>query len=220
MKCYLALALSFLIVFSGCATYRPLINVSKIEVKPFWRTEGLVTIGVDPYIQTDRQKEVFDDDLEKAGVLPIYLLVKNNSDQSMSLRHEDIVLEYPSGYKISLVQIDTVLRILDRKNDYRPSIPIIVLGAIGLGGFYLLVPFVFAGAIIEKKIVETKVAETDYKEKVFKDVKLNKDESIQGFVFFMPPSSGLEAVKGKLNLHFVNETDGTSFVVQVPLGEL
>jgi hypothetical protein len=106
---YLALALSFLMV-PGCSTFsysgRP-VTVPKIETTPISRTEGPITVGVDPYIQPDRQKEVFDDDLEKAGVLPIYLLVKNNK---LSLRRRseiplvDIALEFPNGYQIKQKQ--------------------------------------------------------------------------------------------------------------------
>src|SRR5262245_58769731 len=211
MSRYLALALSFLTVFSGCSTYsaRP-VNASKIDVMPFWRTEGPITIGVDPYIQTDRQKEVFDADLEKAGVLPIYVLIKNNSDRSLSLRHEDITLEYPSGYQISPVQTDTVLRMLGRK----PSIGLAIVGALGFGGFYPLIPFAVAGAMVEKRVADTQGA--DYLNKEFKDVVLSKDESAHGFIYLMPPSSGLEALKGKLILHFVDET-GSDFVIRVPV---
>jgi hypothetical protein len=94
---YLALALSFLMLFPGCATSymgRP-VPVPKIETMPVWRTEGSVTVGVDSYIQPDRQKEVFDDDLEKAGVLPIYLLIRNSGKRPLSLRRSDITLELP-----------------------------------------------------------------------------------------------------------------------------
>src|SRR5262245_60523799 len=117
---YLALALSVLMV-SGCATYsgRPVI-VPKIEAMPVWRTEGPVTVGVDPYVQVERQKEVFDDDLVKAGVLPIYLLVRNSGERRLSLRHADIKLEFPNGLQCLLDDSETVLRMLGRwpRNQY------------------------------------------------------------------------------------------------------
>jgi hypothetical protein len=93
---YLALALSFLMVFSGCSTFwysgRP-VPVPKIEAMPVWRTEGPVTVGVDPYLQPDRQRKVFGENLEEE-MLPIYVLVKNNGERPLSLRHADIKLEF------------------------------------------------------------------------------------------------------------------------------
>jgi hypothetical protein len=83
---YLALALSFLMVFR-CSTFsysgRP-VPVPKIETMPVSRTKGPITIGIDPCIQTDRQKE-FDDDLAKEGVPPIYILVRNSGERSQPI---------------------------------------------------------------------------------------------------------------------------------------
>jgi hypothetical protein len=51
----------------------------------------------------------------------------------------------------------------------------------------------------------------------FKDVRLDKDDSAKGFVFSMLPHQLLW--KSKLVLRFVDETDGTDFVVRVPVNE-
>jgi hypothetical protein len=68
-----------------------------------------------------------------------------------------------------------------------------------------LIPFAIAGAVAEKRATEARIA--DYLNKEFKDVVLSKDASAHGFVFFMPPGT-LWFTKGRLVLHFVDETDG------------
>jgi len=81
-------------------------------------------------------------------------------------------------------------------------------------GLIPLIPFVIAGSAVEKKAIAARIA--DYLDKEFKNVKLSKDDSTHGFIYFMP-SNGSEALKGKLVLNFVDETDGSDFVVRVPL---
>jgi hypothetical protein len=56
-------------------------------------------VAVDPYIQPDRQKEVFSDELK--GMLPLYLFVKNRGDQKLSLNRSNIALEVPMGGRLA-----------------------------------------------------------------------------------------------------------------------
>jgi hypothetical protein len=227
MRRYLALASSFVLV-SGCSTLsysgRP-VPVPKIETMPVWRTEGPVTVGIDTYIQPERQKEVFDDDLEKAGVLPIYLLIKNHGERAVSLRRrseiplEDIALELPDGSQISSpIPSETVLRMLGR---LPPS------GGSGqLSGLetremlyvathlFPLIPFAIAGGVAANKATEARI--TDYLNKEFQNIKLNKDESTHGFVYLTIPVTYWG--ESQLVLRFVDE-NGTDFVVRVPVIE-
>jgi hypothetical protein len=199
---------------------------------PVWRTEGPVTIGVDPYVQTDRQREVFDDDLEKAGVLPIYLLVKNSGEHPLSLRRSDITLELPDGYQISpghqmyQTQSEAIVRMLGRKwpAPALPTVPDVSSGppqgisevAVLIPLAPILIPAIVAQQKAQQKENDARIA--DYLDKEFKDVVLNKDASAHGFVYYLFFFTRGIPTKGKLVLRFVDETDGTSFVVQVPLG--
>jgi hypothetical protein len=74
--------------------------------------------------------------------------------------------------------------------------------------FFPLVPFL---------IVSKEAQKTDYLNKEFKDVVLNRDASAHGFVYYTFTYG--TPTKSKLVLRFVDETDGTSFVVRVPLIE-
>jgi hypothetical protein len=209
MRRYLALALSLLMV-SGCATYsgRP-VTVPKIEAMPVWRTEGPVTVGVDLYSQPDRQKEVFDDDLIKAGVLPIYLLVRNSGERPLSLRHSDINLEFPNGLQCLLDDSETVLRMLgswpQRQGSREELAALLIL--------WPLLPAIIANKKATDKATEARI--TDYMNQEFKDVILGKDSSAHGFVYYTFTYGS--PTNAKLVLRFVDETEGTSFVVRVPM---
>ena len=209
MRRYLASCLSVLLVFSGCASYtaRPA-PAPKIAAMPFSRIENSVMVAVDPYIQQDRQKEVFDAELK--GVLPLYLLVENRGERELSLERSAIVLELPDGRQISPVYSVTVARMLERDLTLSAS----DFQGIG-GGVILAIPVYIAIRIAEKRATEARVA--DYMNKEFQDVVLNKNASAHGFVYFMPPTGTLWSTKARLALRFVDKTDGTSFVIHVPV---
>src|SRR5262245_10708509 len=220
MRRHLALSLSALIAFPGCMSYtaRPM-PLQKTVAMPYSRVENSVMVAVDPYIQADRQKEVFSDELK--GMLPLYLFVENRGDQKLSLNRSNIALEVTDGRQISpAAQSEAVLRLLGKW----PSPPSGRMSGKDLGealyvgmALFPLIPFAIAGAVAENRATEARIA--DFKEKEFKDAKLGKDDSTHGFVFFMPPAGTLWFTKARLVLRFVDETDGSDFVIRVPVSE-
>ena len=226
MRRYLASCLSVLIVFPGCASYtaRPA-PAPKIVAMPFSRIENSVMVAVDPYIQPDRQMEVFDADLKKSGVFPLYLLVENRGDRELYVQRSTIVLEVPDGRQISPVQSEKVARELERKptagggggggggvgGGPGGAFGLVVIGLILLAIDYLAVK------PAEKKANEARIA--DYMNKDFHDVVLSKNALAHGFVYFMPPAGTLWSTKARLALRFVDKKDGASFVIRVPVSE-
>jgi hypothetical protein len=207
MRRYLALSLSALIAFPGCMSYtaRPM-PVPKTVAMPYSRVENSVTVAVDPYIQPDRQKEVFNDELK--GMLPLYLFVENRGDRKLSLNRSTIALEFPDGSQISPIQTETVLQRLGKMASTTSG----HCGGSCLRDVGLVLPL-----LASKRASEAQLA--DYMEKEFKDVVLSKDASAHGFVFFIQPSGTLWFTKVRLALRFVDEADGSSFVVRVPVSE-
>ena len=216
MRRYLSLCLSVLMVFPGCASYtaRPA-SAPKMAAMPFLRIENSVMVAVDPYIQPDRQREVFDAELMKTlGVLPLYLSVENRGERELSLERSAIALELPDGRQISSVQSETVARRLEVKHAVSKGGGG-GLGALGVGLIEGL--SVLAANAAEKRATEARVA--DYGNKEFQDVVLSKNASAHGFVYFMPPAGTLWSTKARLALRFVDKKDGTSFAVRVPVSE-
>ncbi len=90
-----------LMMAAGCAsrtTYTAsLTPIPPSETMPVWRTERALAVGVDPYVQPERQQAVFDAKLHERGVLPIELFTQNQGDRVLRLDHGNIALEFPDG---------------------------------------------------------------------------------------------------------------------------
>jgi len=217
MRRCLSLSLLLLIVIAGCAshTFRPP-PVPKIVIMPFSRIENSVMVAVDPYMQPEKQKEVFDRDLKKLGLLPIYLLVENRGDLELSLDRAAIVLELPDGRQINRANAAIVVPRLE-------TVPWLVgcsgpganLGSCLVG--VALIPVMLKVADAQRSAHEALKAE--YMNTEFQETVLKKDASVHGYVYFLPPSGTLWYTKVRLALRFVDKGNNTSFVIRVPVSE-
>jgi len=192
-------------------------------------------VAADPYVQPERQMEVFKDDLKRLGVLPLYLLVENRGDRELSLDRAAIVLELPDGRQIGRVGAATAAA--GRLRPGGPAAGDTAISPVGAGVNLALVPGVdpraalgvpfLAGllsipvqfAVYDAAKREHEARKTEYMNTEFQDVVLNKDASAHGFVYFLPPSGTLWYTKARVALRFVDKTDGTSFVIRVPVNE-
>ncbi len=216
MRRLLALSLSVLIVIPGCVSYtfQPP-PVPGVVTMPFSRIENSVIVAVDPYIQSDRQEEVFDRDLKKLGVLPLYLLVENRGDRELSLDRAAIVLELPDGRQIGRLDATAAA-----PKFVSVSFPLgLFLHSLGTNPVTIPVALLFLPVIRDAQKSALEALRTDYMNTELRDVVLDKDASAHGFVYFLPPSGTLWYGKARLAQRFVNKTDGTSFVIRLPVSE-
>src|SRR5262249_56691806 len=87
-----ALGLSALLLLEGCASYTPTkVELLKPEAMPLWVREGVVAVGADPYIQTERQKAAFDGDMGDQGILPVQVYVLYDSQRRLLVRASDMI---------------------------------------------------------------------------------------------------------------------------------
>jgi hypothetical protein len=94
----------------GCASYggkTPPIPLP--EMMPYSYRDNRLEIYADPYVQLDRQREYFDAELGKLGVIPIHILIRNNSDRSFSLPYTAISLELADGTRIPRSHLDVFM---------------------------------------------------------------------------------------------------------------
>jgi hypothetical protein len=195
MRRYLALALSFLMVFGCAATTQRYRSIGFLE-----RTEGPVTVSVNPEIKL----------ISSSGdIIAFHLQIKNNSDRPLSIRRSDIMIELSDGSQIGPAEEKTIRDILETRE--KPlsagmkalllllTPPILVLTQ-GQGIFLAVSLFVREDPV-------------NYVE--YKDVKLDKDGSVEGLIFSTISHQALW--KSNLLLRFVDETDGSSFVVRLPI---
>lgn len=204
MRRCLALSILVLGFIDGCASYKPSsAPVPEAGAMPAWRTEGIAAAGADPYVQPDRQKGVFDADLNDAGVLPIQLLVQNEGDRGMLVRPSDIRLVLPDGRQIGPVGTAAVVAKLEKPSmHFWPT-------------FFLGLP----GALVSMSASDKARGDRqgDYRSKEFRDATLRKGQSAHGFVYFIPPAGTPAFTEATLTVRCVDTEEATSFVVSLPL---
>ncbi len=241
MKCNFALALLLGIPLSGCASYQAKpVPMPVPEIMPYSYSDNYFDVYADPYLQLDRQRNYFDDELGTVGVLPIQVFVRNKSDLSFALHeYADVWLELADGTQITSSPSSDFLWWkerweLEKKWKQRPeggqetfasgmgkaaaqgvlegSLPWIV-GTAPVWG-----PFAYMAYRSRKQAETDRLA--DYQQKELPDIVLNKDESAHGFIFFfILPRVDLRDIQ-TLVFWFVEEKADTMAVIRLPLNGL
>src|SRR5512135_662724 len=80
------LTVGLISLLAGCSSYRVKESpVAKLEAMPYMQTEGRVVIGVDPYVQPDRAKALFGEDLLAAAVMPLQIVARNLGERPVRI---------------------------------------------------------------------------------------------------------------------------------------
>jgi len=199
-----SLWLLVLLVFTSCATYTPSsAPIPKLDAMPACRQAGSVTCGADPYVQPDRQKATFSGDLNKIGVLPIQVFLQNQGAREMLVRPSDIVLTLPNGNEVSCASASATAAKFESTG-----------GVIASG-----IAFGMIGALVASSAEDKARASRleDYRRKELKEVRLKKDESAHGFIYFIPSPETPSFTEAILKVRFIDVEEGTSSVVDLPL---
>jgi hypothetical protein len=174
---------------TGCATLTmppnvPVDNVSKYNLSV--EKEGLA-IAVDPFFEKDRLKRFFDTDLLDNGILPIMIVVENNS------KNDGYILD-KNSFSIAMKSQPTS----DSEKTTDPSISLnrkeidalnySAIGLIGtsliIGPPILLVPGLIADFYAGKKYVDNRKINDNLLKKAFIDKTVYPNDSHSGFVYF------------------------------------
>jgi hypothetical protein len=84
------------------------------EKMPFEASLKGLLIGVDPVVEQDRQKDLFDADFESVGVVPLLVSVVNQGDSPLLIRSSDMRLEFADGTQLSSIGAYAVLSKLEQ----------------------------------------------------------------------------------------------------------
>ncbi|MDH3596540.1 MAG: hypothetical protein OEU09_06955 [Rhodospirillales bacterium] len=204
---YLTLVVSLVLLASGCASYTPssapVPDASAIQLKQANRG---VEAGADVYVEEERQKAIFDANLDEAGVIAIQVLAKNKTKRRMLVRPTDMVLTLQNGRAISTAGVNSVVNKVGEDGS-------VVGAALAFGIIGML-----AASSAEE---EARTARTeDYKHKAFKEVTLAPGQSGHGFVFFIPPPGTPDFNHATLRVRFVDSDTAKSRSVQLALRDL
>ena len=213
------MALLALILSTGCASYamRPA-PIPRSGSMPARVIDQGVEVGADPYLESERQRNVFNEDLKKWRVLPIQLFVKNFEERRRWVRYADITLEFHEEKHVGPVTADTVVAAVAGKiPGFRPG-PGAAPPVPGAGIAMLMILGAEAGmyqAEVEAWVARLK----DYRSKEFPDVVLGKNDAASGFVFFnIPPDLALG--EATLLLRLIEAEDGSHLSIRLRLKEL
>lgn len=207
MRRIVACLLTVLLGIAGCASYNPSsMPLPGIDSMAVVRAEGPVTIGLDPFVQGERQKKVFGGFLGEAGVIPVQILVENAGNGRVQVKSSDIVLVLPGGTRIN----QTGARAASAKMS---SCAGMVAAAVGFGA---------VGAIVASSAEEKARAARleDYQRKEFQDPVLGQGDSANGFLYFIPPAGSPDFSSAVLQVRVKNLEDATSSIVEMNLAGL
>ena len=184
----------------------------------------MVVIGVDPYVQPDKSKALFGEDLLAVAVIPLQVVVQNIGEHpvhieaknfKLSLPGEEVVAPRPGSEVAALFSPQT--GILDHA-----STGIGLIGRLGgaIGGSVAnVVGGVVSGSVKGSQQDVFLARQEDYTRKELKGVTLGRNESIRGFLFFSLPAGTATFNEATLILNMY-ETDTKITSIKVALKDI
>jgi hypothetical protein len=159
-----------------------------------------VAIAAEPY-DTKEKEALFRVDYLSHGVMPVRLIVTNNSDRPISLRDARILFQTPAGDRIQAAEPEDVERLMTRKEREGGKIP--MPGPIP--------------SIHMKPKASNKDIEADFNEFEYGALVVEAHTTRAGFLFY-DVSQLDDPLKGaKLHLHKLRDADGNElFFFEIP----
>jgi hypothetical protein len=210
---------------AGCSSYSvketPFI---KPEAMPYTRTEGMVLIGVDPYVQSDKVIALFGEDLLAVSVIPIQVVVRNMGERPFRVETKNFKLSLPGDEVVAPRPGSDVAGLFSPHSGVldHAATGIGLLGGLGgaIGGLVAsVVGGVASGSIKGSQRDALLARQEDYTRKELKGVTLGTGESTRGFLFFSLPAGTAAFNEATLILDaYGSDTDNRS--IKVPLKNL
>jgi len=162
------------------------------ESMPSRYRAGSLSLGADAYSQPDRQEQMFGEDLTRIAVLPIQAVVTNDAEQAVTIAPENFRLALPrqdAAAPRPSFEISSLLAPEIGIADYAAA-GVGALGGIGgaIGAIAgRLIGFMGAAALDWSRQSTLQARGEDYERKGWKAVKLGRNQSASGFLFFVIP---------------------------------
>jgi hypothetical protein len=178
---------------------QPATSFAAVEV----HDQEKVAIAAEPY-DTKEKESLFRVDYLGHGVMPIRLIVTNNSDRPISLRDARILFQTPAGDRIQAAEPEDVERLMSRKEREGGKIPM---------------PGPIPNIHMKPK-GSNKEMEADFDEFEYAALVVEPHTTRAGFLFY-DVSELDDPLKGsKLHLHKVRDADGNElFYFEIPFNK-
>jgi hypothetical protein len=173
------------LVVVACASYTPqpptLLRFQSAAVKAEHLGFG---VGASPHLDPQRNQEVFQADLKRAGILPLQIVLRNNSPSAITISRQSFRLRYSTGSEQLPASPDEVAARLESSAG--------VIGwtlAFGLTGF-------LASSTQQGEVDRARRA--DLRNKELWDITLKPGDTVQGFLFYLVPANISGDIKATL----------------------
>jgi hypothetical protein len=190
------LALPALAVDHSPPPVQPATTFAAVEV----HDEEKIAIAAEPY-DTKEKESLFKVDYLSHGVMPIRLIVTNNSDRPISLRDARILFQTAAGDRIPAAEPDDVERLMTQKERQGSKIP--MPGPIP--------------AIKLKPKASNKEIEADFDTFEYQALVVEPHSTQAGFLFYDVSELDHPLKGAKLHLHKLRDADGKElFYFEIP----
>jgi len=190
------LALPALAVDHSLPPVQPATSFAAVEV----HDEEKVAIAAEPY-DTKEKEALFKVDYLSHGVIPIRLIVTNNSDRPISLRDARILFQTAAGDRIPAAEPEDVERLMTQKERQGSKIP--MPGPIP--------------AIKLKPKASNKEIEADFDTFEYQALVVEPHSTRAGFLFYDVSDLDHPLKGAKLHLHKLRDADGKElFYFEIP----
>ena len=207
MRRFLIMTLILLYFTVSCASYTAKsVAIPAIESAAVSREEQGLRVGVNPYVEAEKSKKIFDADLKQARILALEVLVSNNGLRRLAVRKGDFILRLPAGKEYTPARAADVTTRLE-------SFGGVVGWTIAFGLVGLL------ASSIAKNSADT-ARRADFGSKEFQDATLFSGEAAHGFLFYLIPDDVRELRNASLVARAIDDVDTARISVEIPLGDL
>ena len=190
------LALPALAVDHSPPAVQPATTFAAVEV----HDDEKVAIAAEPY-DTKEKESLFKVDYLSHGVMPIRLIVTNNSDRPISLRDARILFQTAAGDRIPAAEPDDVERLMTQKERQGSKIP-------------MPAPI---PAIKLKPKASNKEIEADFDTFEYQALVVEPHSTRAGFLFYDVSQLDHPLKGAKLHLHKLRDADGKElFYFEIP----
>jgi len=201
-RCYACL---LALLVAACASYKPTaVPTVTMNDADFAFNDAGYGLNADPFVEISRQKSYFNANFSEAGFLSVFVKVKNNGHEAISVRPYDIYLIFPDGSELAPVDSQVVAMSMEENGSITGSV--LAFGIVG-------------GLVATQAEEDAKKARiADYASKQFKDTTLAPGASASGFVFYRVTSR----VPGqtKLQARLLEVSTSQRSILEAPLGDV